>query len=206
MLNPLENHQACTAVRSQAYAELFGSKPVRFYAPHHLFKQPDERFPIDIFVYQLETSTRVVDVAVTNGMSDQRMAAPDYDAEWPRRELIQYFPQCTEAHARRLHDMAWLPLFDDFYLDSHHTIAWEYPAVPGTPWKNAFFLLPLVNAHREFSFEIDGDPTSFLWHIPISEEERFYKNEHGSSALLDRLEEVNLPWIFDEQNRPPLIG
>jgi hypothetical protein len=44
--------------------------------------------------------------------------------------------------------MAWLPLFDGFYLDSHLSVAWEHPAVPGTPWKNAFFLLPLIRSHR----------------------------------------------------------
>ena len=33
--------------------------------------------------------------------------------------------------------MAWLPLHDGFLLDSHHTIAWQWPAVEGTPWKNA---------------------------------------------------------------------
>jgi hypothetical protein len=205
MVDPVENHKACTAVRSQVYNELFGTRPLKVFTAHDLYKQPDERFLIDVFVYPLEMSTRVVEVAVTNGMSDQRMAAPDHHAEWPRRELIQYFPQCTEGHARRLHDMAWLPLFDSFYLDTHHTIAWEYPAVADTPWKNAFFLLPLVNKHREFYFEIDGDPVSFLWHIPISEAERFYKNEHGADALVDRLEAVNLPWVFDEQNRPPLV-
>jgi hypothetical protein len=53
---------------------------------------------------------------VTNGMSDQRMADPGHPHEWQRRELIQYFPKCTEGHARRLHDMAWLPLFDGSYL------------------------------------------------------------------------------------------
>ena len=46
---------------------------------------------------------------------------------------------------------------------------------------------------------------SFLWHIPISEAERAYKVEHGADALIDRLEAVELPWIFDESNRPSLL-
>ena len=137
--------------------------------------------------------------------SDQRMVDPDYPADWHRRELIQYFPKCTEGHARRLHDMAWLPLFDGFYLDSHHSIAWEHPAISGTPWKNAFFLQPLIRSHREFVFDLEGDSVSFLWHIPISDEERAYKQEHGTDALIDRLEAVELPWVFDENDRPSLI-
>ncbi|MBS0263983.1 MAG: suppressor of fused domain protein [Planctomycetes bacterium] len=201
----VEHHQACTAQRTRAYAELFGGQPAKIFSPHDLFPQPDEHFLIDIFVYQMETALRVIEVAVTNGMSDQRMEAPEHEIEWPRRELIQYFPQCTAGHARRLHDMAWLPLFDGFYLDSHHTIGWEHPAVPDTPWKNAFFLRPLVNDHRDYSFEVEGDPVSFLWHIPISDAERAYKQKHGSEGLIDRLEAVQLPWVFDEQDRPSLL-
>lgn len=133
------------------------------------------------------------------------MAEADYEPEWHRRELIQYFPECTEGHARRLHDMAWLPLLDGFYLDSHHSIAWEYPAVPETPWKNAFFLVPLIKSHREFVFEVEGDEVSFLWHVPISDEERDFKLENGAEALVDRMDAVKLPWIFDESNRPSLV-
>src|SRR5262245_23816370 len=138
-INPLERHKALAAIRASAYAELFGCQPSAVFPPHVLFAKPDERFLIDIVVYTLETSSGDVDVAVTNGMSDQRLADPGEPHEWERRELIQYFPKCTVDHARRLHDMAWLPLFDEFYLDTHHSIAWEHPAIAGTPWKNAFF-------------------------------------------------------------------
>lgn len=205
MANTLEKHRTLTACRAKFYEELFGSGPTAVFPPHALFRKPDERFLIDIFVYTLATSTGEIEVAVTNGMSDQRLSEPDYPLEWHRRELIQYFPKCTEGHARRLHDMAWLPLFDEFYLDSHHSIAWEHPAVPGTPWKNAFFLLPLIKSHRNFVFEVEGDKVSFLWHIPISDEERAFKRENGTDALIDRMEAVDLPWVFDEKNRPAMV-
>src|SRR5207244_5019967 len=45
-----------------------------------------------------------------------------------------------------------------------------------------------------------------LWHIPISDEERAFKQEHGSNALLDRMDKVKLPWLFDESNRPSLVA
>ena len=201
----LAKHQKLTVIRAIAYSGLFACQPSKAFPPHSLFKMPDENFLIDVFVYTLETESGDIDVAVTNGMSDQRMADPDYPHEWHRRELIQYFPKCTEGHARRLHDMAWLPLFDEFYLDSHHSIAWDAAAVAGTPWKNAFFLLPLIKSHKEFEFEVEGDKVSFLWHIPISENERMFKQEHGTDALIDRMESVDLPWVFDEQNRPSLV-
>jgi hypothetical protein len=201
----LDKHKALTAVRAKAYSELFGCTPSAVFPPHALFKKPDERFQIDIFVYTLETAAGDIDVAVTNGMSDQRMADPGHPHEWKHRELIQYFPKCTEGHARHLHDMAWLPLFDGFYLDSHHPIAWTHPAVKGTPWKNAFFLLPIIQSHREFVFEVEGDPVSLVWHVPISDGERAYKQQHGADALIDRMNAVGLPWVFDENNRPSLL-
>jgi hypothetical protein len=59
--------------------------------------------------------------------------------------------------------------------------------------------------HQEFEMTVEGDPVSLLWHIPISEKEREFKVQHGMNALLDRLEAVKLPWVFDEANRPPLV-
>jgi hypothetical protein len=199
------NHDECTAVRAKAYADLFGCSPAAVFPPHALFKKPDERFPIDIFVYTLATGTGDIDVAVTNGMSDRRMVDPDDPQCWSRRELIQYFPKCTEGHALRLHDMAWLPLFDSFLLDTHHSIAWQHAAVEGTPWKNAVFLAPIIKPHRLFVCELEGDPMTLLWHIPISEEERAFKQEHGAVELIERMQAVNLPWVFDEANRPSLV-
>jgi hypothetical protein len=110
-------------------------------------------------------------VAVTNGMSEHRMAEGDGREQPRRREILQYFRVCTPAHARRLRDMAWLPLFDGILLDAHHTFRREWPAVAGTPWKDALFLLPLWKTHREFTVEVDGEDVSFLWHIPISDAE-----------------------------------
>jgi hypothetical protein len=202
----LEQHIALTGVRAQAYADLFGGPPSTVLPPHALHEKPDERFLIDIFVYPLKAGTSDIEVAVTNGMSDQRMVRPDYPSEWYRRELIQYFPKCTERHARRLYDMALLPLFDEFYLDCQQSVAWGHPAVEGTPWKNAFFLLPPIQSHQEDVCEVEGDKVSLLWHVPISDEELAFKHEHGNAALIDRMDAVSLPWIFDEQHRPPLVG
>jgi hypothetical protein len=200
-------HRECTVIRAQAYSELFGEKPVTVFPAYKLRVEPNDPYFIDVFVYKMEMAGegRSIYAAVTNGMSDQRMTEGDSPDQPRRRELIQYFRECGEGHAKRLRDMAWLPLYDGFLLDTHHSFAWEWPAVEGTPWKNAFFLLPLPNPHREFSFEIDGDKASFLWHIPISDQEHAFKREHGAGALLDRMGQVGLPWIFEEANRPSMV-
>ena len=82
-------HKALTAVRARAYGELFGCKPSAVFPPHALFKEPDERFLIDILVFTLGADSGDIDVAVTNGMSDQRMADSGEPYEWKRRELIR---------------------------------------------------------------------------------------------------------------------
>jgi hypothetical protein len=201
------NHRTLTAIRAPAFEKLFGDEPIDVFPSHTLKGESDGPYFIDVLVYSIdvEGENGPVVAAVTNGMSDQRMAEGNHPEQPRRRELIQYLRECTLGHAQRLRDMAWLPLFDGFLLDSHHTVAWEWPAVESTPWKNAFFCLPLIRQHREFSVEVEGDSTSFLWHIPISDDERAFKMQYGSDALLDRMDEIRMPWIFDEKDRPPLV-
>lgn len=198
-------HRELTVLRVQAFTDLFGTKPVAVFPHHQLTGDPAEPFPIDVFVFPFGTAEGPAVAAVTNGMSDRRMTDPEDAGKWARRELVQYFRECTPAHARRLRHMAWLPLFDGFLLDSLHSVSWPWPAVEGTPWRNGFFLEPLVRSHREFAFEAETDPASLLWHVPISDEERAYKLEHGANALLDRMDAVKLPLIFDEANRRSLL-
>jgi hypothetical protein len=201
-------HRRLTAIRAPAFSELFESKVVAMFPSHQLSGEQDGPFFIDVLVYPLEVEDvdGLVVVAVTNGMSDQRMAAGDDPDQLRRRELIQYLRECTPGHAKRLRDMAWIPLHDEFLLDSHHSIPWEWPAVEGTPWKNAFFLEPHFGPHQEFRLDLDGEEMGLLWHIPISDEERAFKKEHGSNALLDRMDQVDLPWLFEESNRPSMIA
>lgn len=203
--NPLEKHKRLTLARLRDFTECFHGKPVKVFPCHQFTQNLNDEFLIDVFVFSLDSPAGPIVAAVTNGLSDQRMVNEDDPERWSRRELIQYFPECTEGHARRLRDMAWLPLFDGFLLDTRHTIQWPDPVGEGTPWKNAFFLEPLIKSHRQFRFEVDGDPASFLWHVPISDEELAFKNEQGADDLLDRMDAVKLPWVFDEKNRPSLL-
>jgi hypothetical protein len=196
-----------TRIRVAAYGELFGDKPVGVFPAHQLVTGPDDPFLIDVLVYALdiEGSDDSIFAAVTNGMSDFRMVEGDDPDQPRRRELIQYFHDCTVGHAKRLRDMAWLPLRDEFLLDTHHTIAWEWPAVEGTPWKNALFLESLWEQHRGVLMEVEGEEVSLLWHIPISGTEREFVLEEGVDELLDLMDGVKLPWVFDEANRPPMV-
>lgn len=201
----LAKHEALSQVRLAAYTELFGCEPSRVFSNAELTGSSTSDFLIDVWVFTLETGQGDVDVTVTNGMSDQRMSEKGERSHDNRRELIQYLRNCTPAHAVRLREMAWLPLFDQFVLNFKDTIDWPDAAVEGTPWSCAFFLYPLIRSHDEFRMNVEGDLVNLLWHIPISPAERTFKVEQGADALIDRLDEVGLPWIFDESNRPPLV-
>jgi hypothetical protein len=200
-------HMELTRIRATAFNELFGDKPVGVFPAHQLVTGPDDPFLIDVLVYALdiEGSDDSICAAVTNGMSDFRRAEGEDPDQPRRRELIQYFHDCTLGHAKRLRDMAWIPLHDEFLLDCFHTIGWEWPAVEGTPWKNALFLESIWAPHRDFVVEVEDEEVSLLWHIPISEEERHSVREEGIDAFLDLMQEANLPWVFDEGNRTPLV-
>jgi hypothetical protein len=201
-------HQRCTAIRAQGYNQIFGVKPTAVYGFHQLRGNDDGLFLIDVFAYPLQVGgmDKSVLAVVTNGMSDQAMVLDQKRPDRPRRrELIQYVTDCQLPQARALRDMAWLPLFDGFLLDTRDTAAWELPGLDNSSLKHSFFLDPIWEPHQQSFATIDRESVSFLWRIPISSAELAFKKERGADALLDRMDEVKLPWIFEETNRPPLL-
>ena len=198
-------HISLTKLRGTAYKTLFGGKPDKLF-PFHTFNEENDAYLIDVFIYPLnleEFPGRVV-AAVTNGMSDYVMN-DSKTGEQSRCELIQYFHDCDYEHAERLYDLAWMPLFDRFSLAEYQTIEMPDAVVPNSPLKNAFFLPPLLKPHQCFRVDIEGMPVRFLWHVPISDVELHYKKDRDANILIQRMQAVELPWIFDEAERPPLV-
>lgn len=207
-MQAMATHQQCTAIRAAAYGKLFAPRPFAVYSFHQLRGKDDGPFLIDIFCYPLAVQglDKPVIAVVTNGMSDQAMAPdPQRPARPRRRELIQYMKECPGWCAQRLRDMAWLPLFDGFLLDTRDTVAWNLPPKSDSVWKHAFFLDPIWTPHQGPFATIGGDAVSFLWHIPITTAELAFKKEHGADAFLHRMQAASLPWLFEETNRPALV-
>jgi hypothetical protein len=204
MTQEMTRHEEFTTIRVEAYDKLFGHKATEVFSFHRL-KAADTVCLTDVLVYPLEVEgvEGPVVAAVTNGMSDFPMYHPEEPDVPLRRELIQYFRVCTEHYAGRLHACAWLPDYDGFALDLDDTISWPDKLVDEL--QHSLFLQSINRRHAEFRVEIDSDEMSLLWHIPITGEELEYKKSRGMVALINRMEIVGLPWIFDPETRPPLL-
>lgn len=185
-------------LRESAYRELFGSEPIEV-VPHEAFQKPMIGGRVDVRIYELpyERNVGQVQVAVTSGMSDYRMTR---DGIPRRREVVQYFREYRLEDVVRLHDMAWLPLAMGFCLDAFETVG-PHPS----EWPGALFLPSLVKEHADFSLTLNGEEMKMLWLVPLLGPELDFKLENGTDALLQRMQERELPWIFDAANRPALV-
>lgn len=188
-------------IRDEEYRKLFNGNPVRV-IPHGTFGKPGFGGRIDVRLYDVTFPDGIGDVqiAVTSGLSDYAMKLPGPNTGFVRRELIQYFRECRARDIARLHDMAWLPIVGHYCLDFFHTTGPHPIELPGS-----MFLAPLVKAHRDFTMMLAGDETQFLWHVPLTHKELDYKAEHGADALVQLLEENELPWIFEAGKRFSLV-
>jgi hypothetical protein len=192
--HPAGNPAEFAKLREVAYGKLFDSDPVRVF-PHDLFQMPRCGGKIEVRIYDLPYERKVgqVQVAITSGMSDYRMGET-------RREVIQYFRECRVEDIARLHGVAWVPLASGFSLDFFDTAG----PIP-SEWPASLFLPSLVKEHAGFKLMLDDDELRLLWHVPLRQEELDFKLRNGVNALLKRMQEVQLPWIFDANNRPSLV-
>ena len=196
---PSGDPEEFAGLRERAYQDLFCGLPVQV-MKHDEFLKPPFGGRIDVHLYELphDPSIGQVHVAITSGMSDYRMSARGQSPV--RREIFQYFRECQPLDMVRLHDMAWLPIAQGFCLDFFETLG-PHPS----KWPGALFVPSVVRPHAEFQLKLNGDEMRLLWHIPLSEAELDFKLQNGVDALLKRMTERDLPWIFDESNRPALV-
>ncbi len=198
---PAGNPAEFSKLREAEFKRLFLGDPVRV-IPHEVFgKPPNMGGHIDVRIYQVDFARSVgqVEVVVTSGMSDYRMAKSRKGAAC-RRELVQYFREARTQDLARLHDMAWLPLASRFCLDFFETIGPHPVEYPGS-----LFIPSLVKPHADFKMTLGGDEMQLLWHVPLLQTELDLKLKHGVDPLLKLMEEKQLPWIFDAGSRTAMI-
>lgn len=196
--DPLNRHIRYTPIRTKAYEELFEGKPVCIF-PYHDFTKNTSTIVIDVFVYRLIVAGHhsPVYVMATNGMSDDVM--PECDAGDSKRcEIIQYVNEPNNKYyARGIYDIGWLPHHDNFCIRSKDTIAWGSAVNGISRFTNSLVLDPIWSRHKQALTTICNDDIKLLWHIPITTLEYQYKKNNGTDALLDRLDENNIGWIFN---------
>lgn len=196
---PVGDPAELAKARASAYDELFQGRPVRVLS-HELFSKPKMGGRVDVMLYKLEFRVSgQFQVAVTSGMSDYAMKSGKGRGTI-RRELIQYFREPRPQDLARLHDMAWLPLAQRYELDYFHTAGPHPVEMPGS-----IFLPSLVQNHAEFEMKLDRDEVKLLWHVPLTQSELDYKLQHGTDALLGKMQECQFPWIFDAKTRVPMV-
>lgn len=192
------------ARRSQLIA-LFGGDPIAEF-PSEIVELPNgEQLAISVLAFAFECDGEAAIALITSGMSDHRMTNRGRPGAWVRHEIIQYVAESPGEHAKQLAYLAWLPHFDEFALSHYHTVDGRAHSAPTGEWRNAFFIPPIIEEHDSFRMTVDGDKVSLISYIPISDVELLYKRREGHEALLTRLDERELPWIFSAQDRKPLV-
>ena len=163
-----------------------------------------DKIHVDVHV-MLPTEKRPFHVLVTSGMSALPMTVSDLvedPASFRHAELCMLLPSDWKLDEGSLHDERWywpirllkqlarLPHEQGTYLAYGHSIASGDPPTPyadGTELSGAVivgtFALPDL-------FNVPGDPPLRIWQVlPVTDREMAFKMEHGSDALLQRLEE-----------------
>lgn len=201
----IEELRKNAAERRAQLISLFNSNPVTEFPGDVVELPKGEPLKIDVLAFEFESDGESAIALVTSGMSEYRMANRGRPAAWVRHEIIQYVSEATAEHAEQLAYLAWLPHFDEFALSQHHTIDGR-AQFSTNEWRNAFFVSPIIEEHDSFRLQIDGDVASLISFIPISDVELVYKRREGHEALLTRMDEKELPWIFSAGVRKPLVS
>lgn len=157
---------------------------------------------VHIDIYQFApTKKRPYWTLITGGMSDKRQALPEGTPEYvaARTELVLYAQEPKPWMFSVLKGMAEMPLDGDSFLSWHHTVPNGMPMTEQTSLLTSYFFLPPFFEKKNFeSLEIEGDQVGFLLMIPITENERLFAIENGSSVLEDLMAKKGFDPVVDE--------
>lgn len=138
-------------------------------------------------------------VLLTNGMSEQRMAAPPQAGANRRAELMWYVREATAEISTTLRWLATVPSIDDTWFGFGHRLPMPAPPVAGTDFKTFLFLTPIIAPDQRIAetLAVAGDPVEILTVNLISDREYEMIKREGVDAFLDLLDENDHPPIFD---------
>ena len=172
---------------------------------------------IDVRIFEA-TPERPYLTAVTVGVSERPMAAPDDEPERRHQEFMIYLPEGWTCEPNTGEAAEWpfwllknLAAFvdaEETYFAPRHSVALSNPPqpfAPRIPFTTAFLLWPPETSPFD-ELTIDGTPCRFLWVVPLTPAEADYKLIHGSSALLQRSQEANIELPVDPNRACAITG
>ena len=143
----------------------------------------------------------------TVGMSCQRMPVVEQVLDDPSGYArIELALATTRPSAQAAQVFSWLATYPwraVTWFGPGHSVRWpgDPAAFPlGEGYGSVLLLdtpgsLPGPSAPELSGFTFGGDPVRWLWIVPISERDRLLAKEHGSAALVKRLEAANRSWV-----------
>ncbi len=190
-----------TRRREEVYQELLGPFEAVYLPDLERPPEEGEGPEVAVYVFARDLGEGTFYTLTTGGMSDARMHLPPDLPEGipPRAELLLYVRELREDYVSLLRWLARFPFRDETWLGFGHTVALAEPPFPGSALRHLLLLTSVVSPDRELSQRliVKDEPVEFLWVVPITEEERDHKIEHGVHALLDLFETHSHPWILD---------
>ena len=184
--------------RERHYEKFFGriTRPV-------MHSADVKQVHIDVYEFG-PTQGRAYWTLVTSGMSDERQLDPEDCAEGvsPRAEILLYAAKPEAWMFSVLKGLAEMPFEDQTFLHWWHTVPNGMPMTSRPSLLTSFFFLPPCFESHDFTeMKLGGDRVDFLWMIPITEAERRFAAEHGSSELAKKFKDVHLAPVVDESRQ-----
>ena len=161
---------------------------------------------LDLHIVQA-TEEQPYHVVITTGMSDRPMipkmgGPPRYcelvmalPADWPIEEK-QFVDEKFWWPFRHLKQTARFPHVSNKYIWCEHTIANEEPLEPfhdSVPFCGSILSIPMLCPEEAWSVHVRKDKEVFFFSwLPLYERELKYAHKHGSEALLEQLEVLDV--------------
>jgi len=190
--------------RERVYVKFFGKK---FEVDED--EEPDGS-PIDVYIFEPQGDSRGRErpcyTLVTSGMSDKRMRVPK-EVDFRRAELVLYVDEPTNEQIGVLRFLARLPHQQKTTWYARGTTMTNgqppQPIFEDSELDCFLFLDPLLNDDSEIhkKLEIDEDPVTVLWVVPITDAECQYLLDRELGDFLELLDRKEHPFILDEGRR-----
>jgi hypothetical protein len=189
-------------VRESVYRRLFGGEP-------DVWHEMTELDPhIDIYGFKPGFAGRDFVTLVTSGMSDRQMRLPagmPSELQKRRVELVFYCASAKQEYAELLRRLAHYVFDNNTWLGAGHTMETHDIALLDSGNAKCLLFMPtpvIPDDSLPMRLQIDGDPVTLLWLVPITAEEcALTRQGWFLRSLMRCLNRNGRPYVFDPTSR-----